>query len=53
MPIPNLTEEKKKAIMGDIINNLENARDGAIQIADENLADGFDCIINDLRKDLK
>jgi len=53
MPIPNLTEEKKKAIIEEIINNLENARDGAIQIAEEYLVEGLDCIINDLRKDLE
>ncbi len=52
MPIPNLTNEKRIDIIKDIINNLENAMDGAIQIGDTNLGDDLECIINDLKENI-
>ena len=44
----NLTKEKEKSIIEDIINDLENAIDSAIQIGKINISDNLQDIIDNL-----
>lgn len=50
MPIPNLTYDKKKSIIEDIINDLDSAIDGLINIGEGNMAQDIENVINVLKE---